>query len=375
MKVLLVAILLALSSVAYWYWQETENTAVQVSGKEEGPGGQYRRGALPELVTVEAVIYREIVDTIESLGTTYANESVSIISKVTDTVSRVHFEDGDHVDAGYILIEMTNSEESALLAESRANMDEFNRQLARMQELGAKGLVATSIIDEARSKADAAVARYNAITARMNDRLIRAPFSGKLGFREISPGSLLTPNTVITTLDDLSVIKLDFTVPEIYLGTINTGDRVLALSDAWEEREFEGVINSIGTRIDPVTRAVTVRALIKNPEEELRPGMLLTVNIITDVREALVIPESAFIQVANESFVYIAGADGLAHRQVIEIGARKFGYVEVINGLKAGDYVITEGGFKLQDKAPYKPDNKSQINLKLSRHAQPSWPS
>jgi membrane fusion protein (multidrug efflux system) len=288
---------------------------------------------------------------------------------VTDTVNRVHFEDGDHVEGGQILVEMTNNEESALLAEAQANLNEARRQLTRQLDLGEKGLAAKSTVDEAIAREGAAEARFNAITARMNDRLIRAPFGGILGFREISPGTMLTSNTVITTLDDISIIKLDFSIPELYLGVVETGFRIISKSDVWKDREFEGEINSIGSRIDPVTRAVTVRAAIRNEEELLRPGMLMTVRIITDVRQALVIPESAFIQTGDESFVFVAGLDGLAHRRVIQIGARRFGFVEILEGLSAGERVITEGGFKLQDKAPYKVEDKSGINLSLEATA------
>ncbi len=319
----------------------------------------------PQLVLVEPVRVTEIVDAIESIGTTHANESIVLTTKVTDTVNLVHFEDGDFVEAGKILVEMTNQEESALLAEAQANLDDARRQLDRQQDLGEKGLAANSAIDEAIARAESAEARFNAITARMNDRLIRAPFSGLLGFREISPGTLLTPNTSITTLDDISVIKLDFSVPEIYLGTIKPGFKILSRSDTWKDREFEGVINSIGSRIDPVTRAVTVRAVIDNQEGLLRPGMLMTVKIITDVRQALVIPESAFIQTGNDTHVFLAGADGLAHRQLIRIGSRRTGYVEVVEGLKAGDPVIIEGGFKLKDNVPYRADKQSDQPAQL----------
>ncbi|MEX2352988.1 MAG: efflux RND transporter periplasmic adaptor subunit, partial [Gammaproteobacteria bacterium] len=248
----------------------------------------------------------------------------------------------------------------------QANLDEARRQLARQQDLGKQGLVAKSTIDEAATRAESAEARFNAITARMNERLIRAPFSGLLGFREISPGTLLNPNVPITTLDDISVIKLDFTIPEIFMGSVRPGFNIIARSDTWKDREFEGVINSIGSRIDPVTRAVTVRALIDNEDGLLKPGMLMTVKAITDVRQALVIPESAFTQIGSDTYVFLAGEDGLAHRRSIRIGARRIGYVEVTDGLNAGDMVIIEGGFKLQDKSPYRLKDGSEYSLQLS---------
>jgi len=353
MKVVTITALVVFGVLAVWITLfSTDNTGTDAAVASST--ASTTRGPAPQVVIVEPVRYAEIIDTIESIGTTNANESIVLTTKVTDTVNRVHFEDGDYVEAGKILVEMTNQEESALLAEAQSNLDEALRQLNRQQDLGSKGLAAKSTIDEAVARAESAEARFNAITARMNDRLIRAPFSGLLGFRDISPGTLLTPNTPITTLDDISVIKLDFSIPEIYLGVIKPGFRILSRSDTWKDREFDGIINSIGSRIDPVTRAVTVRAVIDNKEALLRPGMLMTVKIITDERQALVIPESAFIQTGAETYVFLAGIDGLAHRQIINIGTRRTGFVEVIGGLNEGDPVIIEGGFKLKDKSPYK---------------------
>jgi len=366
MKALVILILVSLAGLGIWYYQgDAGDGAAEMTGSSAATVGP-RRAERPELVTVKPVAYREFTDTIESIGTTKANESVVITSKVTDTVSKVHFEDGDFVEAGSILVEMTNQEESALLAEAQANLDEARRQLRRQLDLGERGLTAKSSIDEAVARTEAAEARFDAITARMNDRLIRAPFSGLLGFREISPGSLLSSNTPITTLDDISVIKLDFSVPEVYLGRIRTGYRIEARSDAWEGRVFEGVITSVGSRIDPVTRAVTVRARIENKDRLLRPGMLMTVQVLTDTRQAMVIPESAFIQTGDETYVYIAGEDGLVHRQAIQVGARRFGYVEVTEGLQPGDTIITEGAFKLRDKAPYRTKNRAEAGLQIS---------
>lgn len=349
MKAVILILVLTGAAALFWTMQDDAgNASVVPSISTVSPGPS------PQLVIVAPADYAEIVDTIESIGTTRANESIVLSSKLTDTVSQVHFEDGEYVETGAILVEMTNQEESALLAEAQANLDDARRSLDRQVDLGLRGLTAKSAIDEATARTESAQARMDAITARMNDRLIRAPFSGLLGFREISPGTLLTPNTAITTLDDISVIKLDFSVPEVHLALIRPGFRIEAGSDTWRGRVFEGTVDSIGSRIDPVTRAVTVRALINNEDRLLRPGMLMTVRTITATRQALVIPESAFIQTGDETHVFLAGHDGLARQQPIRIGARRRGYVEVIEGLQEGDPVIIEGGFKLKDQAPFR---------------------
>ena len=349
----IILIIIGLASLGFWYSQRPDGveTALPADIKSDRREG---RGSSPILVVAEPVQHHEIIDSIESIGTSHANESVTLTAKVTDTVSRIHFEDGDYVEAGKILVEMTNKEESALLAEAQINLDDARRQLRRQQDLGSRGLAADSAIDEARTRAEAADARYNAITARMNDRLIRAPFGGMLGFREISVGALLTSNTPITTLDDISIIKADFSIPESYLSAVKVGNKIMAHSEPWKDRELTGAVSSVGSRIDPVTRAVTVRAIIPNEDRLLRPGMLLTIRMVIDVRQALVIPESAFIQDGNLTYVYLAGRDGLAHKQQVIVGSRRSGIVEIVEGLNEGDVVITEGTFKLRDGAAYR---------------------
>lgn len=350
---IVILIIIGLVGLGVWYYQQPNGVETTGTADIKGSGEGVRRMP-PVLVIVEPVKYQEIVDSIESIGTSHANESVILTAKVTDTVNRIHFEDGDYVEAGKILVEMTNKEESALLAEAQANLNDARRQFSRQQGLGLRGLAADSAIDETKARVEVADARYNAITARMNDRLIQAPFGGLLGFREISIGTLLTSNTPITTLDDISVIKADFSIPESYLSAVEIGNKIIAHSESWKDLEFIGTVSSIGSRIDPVTRAVIVRAIIPNEDRLLRPGMLLTIKMVTDVRQALVIPESAFIQDGNISFVYLASTDGLSHKQIITIGSRRAGMVEIIDGLNEGDIVITEGAFKLRDGATYR---------------------
>lgn len=157
-------------------------------------------GGGPTVVVTEPVRMQTIVEVIESLGTALANESVSLTSKVTDTVRKVNFEDGDYVEAGAILVELTKAEETAMLAEAQATLDETTRQLQRIQNLIDQKLASELQLDEERARKQTATARLEAILARLDDRLIRAPFSGILGFRNVSPGTLLTQNTVVTSV-------------------------------------------------------------------------------------------------------------------------------------------------------------------------------
>src|SRR5690606_5022507 len=280
-----VLLLLAVAAGGWWAFLRDDGTASTEAGPQAGgPGGAGLGAQQPPLVVVAPVKRQPLYDVVEALGTAQANESVTLTAKVTDTVRRVNFEDGDYVEAGEVLVELTNQEEEALLAEARANLDDAEKQLARLEDLSARGLAALSELDVARSRAAASEARLNTVVARLRDRLILAPFSGVLGFRQVSPGTLLTTNTPITTIDDISTIKLDFTVPEVYLASMRPGARVVARSVSYGDREFEGVVRTINSRVDPVTRAFTVRAHIANDDGALRPGMLLTAEVVMDER-------------------------------------------------------------------------------------------
>lgn len=344
MKNLTIAVIvLAVAAGAGWYFLGRGEPMGSGIG---GPGAG--RGE-PPLVAVQSVSPETLIDTVEAIGTATANESVTLTAKVTDTVRRVNFEDGDYVEAGSVLIELTNQEQEALLAEARANLEDAENQLRRLEEVSAIGLAPESELDMARSRAAASEARLNTVVARLRDRLILVPFSGVLGFRNVSPGTLLTPNTPITTLDDISIIKLDFTVPETYLSEIRPGAKVLAHSAGFADHDFQGEVRTVGSRVDPVTRAVTVRAHIPNEERLLRPGMLLTVHVVMGEREALVVAEGAVFALRDQAYVFVVGDDFVAHQRPIEIGERRFGRVEVVGGLDEGERVVTEGTIKLRD--------------------------
>ena len=309
-------------------------------------------GPPPATIVVTArVAPVEWRDTLEALGTARANESVTLTAKVSETVRKVAFDSGDIVRAGDVIVDLSSGAQLAGLEEARAAHQEAERQLARGQELAQSKIISESQLDTQRSTRDAAKARMDVVRAQLSDRVITAPFDGILGLRRVSPGSLVTPGTEIATLDDISVIKLDFSVPERYLAVLSKGQEITAHSETYPDRDFAGTVASVDSRVDPVTRAVTVRAAIPNLERLLRPGMLLSVRLFQSPRQAIVVPEIAVIQVGTEAFVYRVSQDQTASRAKITLGARRRGEVEVTSGLAAGDTIVTEGAVKLQDGA------------------------
>jgi membrane fusion protein (multidrug efflux system) len=310
----------------------------------------------PPLVIVADVIEDEFVERIEALGTLKANESVELTVNVTETVTAIHFDDGQRVKKGQVLVEMTNREEHALLQEARATLNEAKRQYNRVSRLESQGIEAQSLLDQRRREVDTARARLAVIESRLADRLIKAPFSGVIGLRNISVGALVETGDTITTLDDDATMKLEFAVPSVYLADLRPGLMIRARSRAYRESVFEGEVKVVGSRVDPVNRSVLVRAMIANPDRLLKPGMLMTVELLHNPRRTLVIPESALMPKGRDQFVYVVeGEENQVERRKIAIGSRRPGEVEVISGLRMGERVITHG----TDKA--KADGKVRI--------------
>jgi membrane fusion protein, multidrug efflux system len=223
---------------------------------------------------------------VEALGTLKANESVNITANVTETISAIHFDDGQRVSEGDILVELTSVEQHALLEEAAVRAGEAERQYQRVKALVAQGAASESLLDERKRDLDTARAVLVAIESRLSDRLIKAPFDGVLGLRNVSRGTLVEPADTITTLDDDSFMKLDFTVPSVYMSALQPGLRIEARAPAYGDRTFEGVVRGVDSRVDPVTRSIQVRALIPNPERTLKPGLLMRVELLVDPRDA-----------------------------------------------------------------------------------------
>lgn len=306
------------------------------------------RGPRSVPVVVAEPTKQEFVDRIEALGTAGSNESVIVSAQVTETVSRVHFDDGQVVAKGDVLVELTSREEAAQLDEVRANLGEAERQYERAAEMSRNGTLSEAQLDLRKTARDAARARLEELRARMRDRLIRAPFAGVLGMRSVSPGTLMQPGDMITTLDDIGVIKIDFAVPERFLSVLSIGLVVRSTTAAYPDRVFEGTVRAIGTRVDPDTRSVRVRAELPNPGHDLRPGMLVAVELTANRETRLAIPEEAIVPIGERRFVFVVNPEKRVDRIELTTGRRENGLVEVIAGLEGDESVVLEGGSMLR---------------------------
>ncbi len=320
-------------------------------GKGDGDAAaQSQRGGgdRPVPVVVETVREQPWTDTLRALGTVQARESVTVTAKVSETVQRVHFDSGDQVARGAPLVTLSGQQQQAALASAAAASDEAERLFRRQEQLAGQQLIARAALDTQRATRDSARAQVAEIRANLSDRVIRAPFSGVLGLRQVSPGALVTPGTVIATLDDLARVYVDFPVPETELASVAAGQAIIGRSGTYAGRDFTGTVQTVAARLDANTRAATVRGDFPNPDAALKPGMLVDVQLARGTRQLLVVPEIAVQQVGSETFVWRVKPDSSVEKAIVAVGGRVPGKAMIREGLAAGERIVTEGVGKVQ---------------------------
>ena len=317
----------------------------------DGVSAQSAPAAKPQPVVVTLARMARFVDRVEALGTTRSNESVQITANVTERIVALQFEDGQEVAAGDPLVNLDKAEEEAELSAAQAVLQERKLAFERAKKLESRQFTSKAQLDERRAGLLEAESAIAVIRARIADRTIRAPFGGVVGLRNLRVGALAEPGTAITTLDDLSRIKLDFAVPATHLAALRRGLPIQARTASFGDRVFEGEISSIATRIDPATRSVIARALIPNGDGLLRPGLLMTVSLLSNPRQSISVPEDALIPRGAENHVFVVAGDGAetkALRRPVKIGMRRPGEVEILDGLAAGERVVIRGTLQVR---------------------------
>jgi membrane fusion protein (multidrug efflux system) len=281
--------------------------------------------------------------TVEALGTARANEAVEIRPQISERVTAVHFEEGEHVEADSVLIQLDATRAQADVAAARAALVESEAQLQRAIQLREARSLAQAEYDTRLARRDADRAALRVAESELAYATVRAPFEGRVGLRRVSVGSLVGPDTTLTTLDDTDPIKVDFDVPETALSKLAPGRPITARSAAWPEQVFRGEVASVDTRVDPISRTVTVRGLVPNAEEQLRPGMFLTVTLLRDEAQALVVPEQAIVPEQSRQFVFVVGEANVVEKREVKTGRRRPALVEIVSGLSPGERVVAEG--------------------------------
>lgn len=323
------------------------------------PGGTNAKGGPPGAMALPveaAAAYSGVVKrSVSAVGSLRANESVIIRSEVAGRVASIHFTEGDTVKAGAELIRLDDSEQRAQRAETAAMVRLNQLNFDRARDLLQKKLLSQQNYDEAQEKLRSSQAQLALAEARLAKTRLTAPFTGILGLRQVSVGDYLKEGQDIVNLEDIHTLKLDFRVPENYLASIKPEQVTVLQVDAYPEQSFSGSIYAIDPRVDEQTRTLLLRARVPNPDQQLRPGMFARVSLVLETRpDAVLVPEQALVPLNNKQVVYRI-VDGKAVQTVVQTGERSAGAVEILQGLQAGDVVITAGQTKLRDGAPVRP--------------------
>lgn len=321
------------------------------AGKEtKGGGGGGRATAVTQTVVGE----RSFTDRIEVLGAAKGRQSVTITSNTAELITAVRFTDGQAVSRGQVLVELKAEAEDAGIAEARARLAQAERDYKRWKTLADKGIAPRATAEQYLAAYETSKAAVESAQANKLDRVIRAPFAGRVGISDVAPGMLISPGTAIVTLDDTAVIRVDFSVPDRYLETLRIGLPIVAKPDALPGETFQGRIAQLDTRIDPTTRALKARAEFPNASGRLKPGMLVKVAIDQGVRTSVAVPEAAVQFEGEQASVYVVakGPKGLvARRTDVNTGITEGGFVEIRSGLKTGDKIVADGLNRIQDGA------------------------
>ena len=368
-----VIILLGLSLGAYVAYQWNAGTLPGQAGPSEGkgsaappqgnaaqkgPGGPGGPGG-PVIVETARVEQIRLEDDLSAVGTLLATESVLLKSEVAGRIKRIAFADGQRVARDQILIEFDAAVQAAQVKQAQAERDLANAKLRRTEDLFAKNFLSAAARDDAQANQEIAEARLQLAQANLQKMILRAPFDAVIGIRQVSVGDYIKDGTDLIQLEDTRSMKVDFRVPEQAAGRLRVGQTVNLASDALPDRLFSARVSALDAAIDVSGRSLLIRAELRNPPPQLRPGMFVRVRLVLNEKpKALVIPEEAIVTAQGSKFVYKV-VDSKAVRQVVQTGLRTLSQnkpvVEITQGLSAGDEVITAGQIKIRaDQTPVK---------------------
>lgn len=341
-QILSVIILLGLAVGGYLVYTQIINPPMEASAMRGGGG--------PRTVVVEvAPAKMRTLDTVlEAVGTTRALRSVDIVPHAEGRITEIDIVAGEEVEAGTVLARLDDEIQRATLTEALATLDEKSRALERSETLLESNNVSRAAIDQVRSELAIAQATVDRAQRQLDDRVVRAPFTGVLGITTVALGARVDTNTVLTTLDDLSSVEVEFRLSETVYGKIERGQPVTATTAAFPDRIFTGTVSAVDSRVDQTSRAFRVRGRLPNEEHDLPAGIFMRLNLAKGERDAVVVTEEAILVQGSNSYLFVV-EDGKAVRRRIETGIRRDGMVEVTSGVSAGEPVIARGIQSLRD--------------------------
>lgn len=336
-----------------------------------------KAGPPPEVVATTAAQQQTWESTLSAVASVVTAKGVALSNDAPGIVSRIHFESGDTVKQGAVLVELDTSVERAQLASLHAKRDLADISVKRSKALASSGAVAQAQVDTDESSFKSLSADAGALSAQIARKVIRAPFSGKLGIRQINLGQYLAPGTTVTSLEAEKSIFVDFRLPQEDLPKLAAGMQVRALASGSGTPIAVGTISAIDPSIDPLTRTIKVRASLPDVEDKLRPGMFLRAEVVLPEKANVVaVPQTAIVHASYGDSVFVTelkpGPDGkerkVAQQQFVKVGQPRGDFVSVVDGLRADQEVVTAGAFKLRNGIPLKVNNEGGPQPSLDPH-------
>lgn len=323
-----------------------------LSGCKKKAGGTAAAFPTPRVIVIEAQL-QPVEETLSLVGTLAANESVELKPESDGVIREIHFQEGQHVRKGDLLVTLDAEKFAAAVAEAEANFKLSESTYQRNKQLLADKLISQQDYDQSAANYQFTQATLELKRRQLQDARMVAPFEGVVGARNVSPGQVINRTTAVTWLIDLDPIKVEISVPERFLNQIRVGQKVSFNVAAFPGRKFEGEVYFIASHLDEATRTALIKALIPNPNSDLRSGMFASLELGIRIRDsAIVVPEVALLTTADATSVFVVGPDLVAQFRPVKPGVRLAGRVEIVEGLKAGERVVVEG---TQKTIPGKP--------------------
>jgi membrane fusion protein (multidrug efflux system) len=351
--------LVAACALAYYLFSRGSNaeTASANTPKQDIRAALPTKSAAPaamgpspvEVVELKASL---VLEDLQAVGALRSNESVMMRPEVAGRIASIGFRDGQPVKRGQLLVQLDAALNEAEVAQARAELDLARSTLKRTEDLASKNFVSGSAQETAASNVEVLAARLKLAEARLAKMRIQAPFDGVVGIRNVSVGDYVKDGADLVNIEDIGTLKVDFRLPERHFAQMRSGQAVEVTADALPNNRYRGTIEAINPRIDANGRSLEVRARLTNSDGRLRPGMFARVRVIVGERaNALLVPEEAIVPLGDDFFVFTV-VDGKANRIRVKLGVRRNSQVELLDGVKVGDKVITAGMRVQRDGQP-----------------------
>jgi membrane fusion protein, multidrug efflux system len=371
----LVALIAVLVAIKF-----TQISSLMNMGKEMA-----KAGPPPETVGTAVAQTQVWEGTLSAVGSITAAKGVVLSNDAPGIVSRIDFESGAAVRQGQTLVDLDTSVERAQLASSRAKMDLATLTVNRSRALVKSNTISQSQADADESQLKTTTTDANALAAQIDRKTVRAPFSGRLGIREINLGQYLNSGTRITVLEAIDTVYVDFTLPQQRLGDIKIGMPVRVTIEGAEGAPRDGTIAAIDSEVDSTTRTMKVRAAVPNKDETLRPGMFANVSVVLPDQGSLVtVPATSLVHASYGDSVFVvenkkddtgatvstanAAAAKVARQQFVRVGTSRGDFVSIVDGVQAGQDIVSAGAFKLRNGSAVTVNNEVKLDPQLSPH-------